>query len=98
MYLGESIMSQAHQVKVIGANGQVSLGKEFAGKMILIDKIDDATWIIKTGEFIPDSEKWLYQNDNLAKLDEAIQWAKKNKPRDNFAELVKEIENDKNKD
>jgi len=90
-------MSQAHQVKVIGSNGQVSLGKEFAGKMVSIDKIDSATWIIKTGEFIPDSEKWLYQNDNLAKLDKAIQWTKKNKPMDNFAQLVKEIENDKNK-
>jgi hypothetical protein len=47
------------QVKVIGANGQISLGKEFAGKMVVIDQISDGTWIIKSGEFIPDSEKWL---------------------------------------
>ena len=59
------------QVKIIGANGQVSLGKEFAGKMVLIDQVDASTWIIKSGEFIPDSEKWLHQAHNLSKLENA---------------------------
>lgn len=82
-------MSQ--QVKVIGMNGQVSLGKEFAGKMVLIDQIDDGTWIIKSGEFIPDSEKWLYEANNIAKLEKALDWAKKNKPVDNFEQLAKRV-------
>ena len=30
-------MTQHQQVKVIGGNGQLSLGKEFAGQMVLID-------------------------------------------------------------
>lgn len=80
------------QVKVIGTNGQVSLGKEFAGKMVLIDKINDDTWIIKSGAFIPDSEKWLYQNNNLAKIEKALKWAEKNKPVNNFEKLAKDIE------
>lgn len=83
-----------HQVKVIGTNGQLSLGKEFAGKMVLIDQIDESTWIIKRGQFIPDSEKWLYQNNNMDKLDRALQWAEKHQPIDNFDQLAKDIEND----
>jgi hypothetical protein len=80
------------QVKVIGANGQVSLGKEFAGKMILIDQIDNGTWIIKAGEFIPDSEKWLYQSgSSLGKLDKAIEWAHKHEPKNNFDDLAKKL-------
>lgn len=81
-------------IKMIGANGQISLGKEFAGKMILIDQVSKGIWIIKSGEFIPDSEKWLYQDNNLPKLNKALKWAEKNKPSDNFDKFVKKIKND----
>lgn len=81
------------QIKVIGSNGQLSLGKEFAGKMVLIDHISDDTWIIKSGAFIPDSEKWLYQGENISKLEKALEWTEKNDPQDNFDQLAKDIEN-----
>jgi hypothetical protein len=83
-------MSQ-QTVKVIGANGQVSLGKEFAGKTILVDQVSAGTWIIKIGVFIPDSEKWLYEGSNMAKLEKAIEWTEKHKPIDNFDQLAKKI-------
>lgn len=87
-------MSHHQQVKVVGANGQVSLGKAFAGKMILIDQIDDGTWIIKSGDFIPDSETWLHHDDHLAKLNKALKWAEKNKPVDNFEQLARKVKDD----
>lgn len=79
-------------VKVIGTNGQVSLGKEFAGKMILIDQLDATTWIIKSGTFIPDSEKWLHRTQDMSKLEKALAWTEKNEPKDNFNILVKKLE------
>lgn len=86
------------QVKVVGTNGQLSLGKEFAGKMVLIDQIDEGTWIIKSGKFIPDSEKWLHQSNHISKLEKAIDWAEKHKPIDNFEDFVQEVKHDSNKD
>lgn len=86
------------QVKTIGSNGQVSLGKEFAGKMVLVEQIEEGTWVIKCGEFIPDSEKWLYQTNAMAKIEKAADWAEKNQPSDNFDEIIKDIERDINKD
>jgi len=86
------------QVKTIGSNGQVSLGKEFAGKMVLVEQIEEGTWIIKSGEFIPDSEKWLHQANNMAKIERAIDWAEKNKPSENFDKIIQGLENDVNKD
>lgn len=76
------------QVKVIGINGQLSIGKEFAGKTVLVDQIDKTTLVIKVGTFVPDSEKWLYQGRNLAKLEKALEWAEKNMPLDNFEQFV----------
>ncbi len=61
--------------------------------MVLIDQVDDGTWIIKCGEFVPDSEKWLHQGDNLAKIEKAIDWAVKNKPSENFDEMIQGREN-----
>jgi hypothetical protein len=78
-------------VKIIGANGQLSLGKAYAGKMVLVEHTDADTWIIKAGTFIPDSEKWLHTKENIAKLERALAWDKKNPARDNFAEVVRKL-------
>jgi len=86
-------MQMNNHVKVIGANGQISLGKEFAGKMVSIDQINEGTWVIKVGQFIPDSEKWLHQGKDKAKLDKALEWAEKNEPKDNFNQLTRDIDN-----
>ena len=84
------------QFRVVGANGQVSIGKKFAGKLVAVNENDSGEVVIKLGEFIPDNEKWLYQGDNLDKLDKALAWAEKTPPQDNFAEFLAEmkIEND----
>lgn len=86
-------MNAHAQVKVVGINGQLSLGKAYAGKMVLVDQISEDTWIIKAGEFIPDAEKWLYQSGNLTKLEKALTWSENNKPTDNFDQLARDIEN-----
>lgn len=78
------------QVKVVGSNGQLSLGKEYAGKMVIIDQIDEGTWMIKAGVFLPDNERWLYQKGQMDKLDKAISWAEENEPKDNFEKFSKE--------
>jgi hypothetical protein len=83
------------EIKYVGNNGQISLGKEYAGKQVQILKSEEGTITIKSGVFIPDNEKWLYQGDNLEKLDKALNWAENHTPSDNFEEIKKRIlEND----
>lgn len=60
--------------------------------MVLIEQLDNGTWIIKTGKFVPTSEKSLSQGDTLTKLDKALSWAERNKPKDNLQEIVEKIE------
>ena len=67
------------QIKTIGSNGQISLGKEFAGESVLIENPEPGVWIVKIGKFIPNNEQWLYQENNSSKLDEALNWAANNK-------------------
>ena len=79
-------------IKQVALNGQVCLGKEYAGKQIQISKMKDGTLLIKPGQFIPDNERWLHTEAHLKKLDEAIHWAENNPRRDNFDKIVEAIE------
>ena len=59
-------------VKQVGASGQISLGKEFAGRTVVVDSSEPGVWVIKTAQTIPDSELWLHQPEAADRLDRAI--------------------------
>ena len=59
-------------VKQVGASGQISLGKEFAGRTVVIDSSEPGVWVIKTAQTIPDSELWLHQPEANARIDRAM--------------------------
>lgn len=65
-------------------------------KILIVSQLikqDDSTVIIKKGQFIPDSERWLYRDNNLEKLVNAVDESKKTPPRaDNFEEIMKKLE------
>ena len=61
-------------IKRIGASGQISLGKEFAGRTVVIDSSEPGVWVIKTAQTIPDSELWLHQPEQAKRLDRAVVW------------------------
>src|SRR5712691_263685 len=67
-------------VKTIGRSGQIVLGKEYAGRSVLVDQVEPGVWIIKVGEFVPDSERWFYEAQVQQEVEEAIAWAERNPP------------------
>ena len=62
-------------IKTVGRSGQISLGKEYAGRHVLFDEVEPGVWTIKLGEFIPDSERWLWQEATAQAVDRAVAWA-----------------------
>lgn len=67
-------------IKTIGRSGQISLGKEHAGRMVQVEELEEGVWMIKAGEFIPDNERWLHEPEVKARLDRAIAWAESTEP------------------
>lgn len=65
-------------VKQVGASGQLSLGKEYAGRTVIIENPEDGVWLIRTAQVIPDSELWLHEPSNLQKLEAGLQRAEAN--------------------
>jgi hypothetical protein len=67
------------EVKTIGGSGQISLGKEFAGRTVTVEEVERGVWIIKTAQVIPDNELWLHTPEVRASLDRALATAQKTK-------------------
>ena len=75
-------------IKVIGANGQISLGKQFAGRQVLVEEQEPGVWLVRTATVIPDNERRLYEPQAAADLARALDWAKANAPGDADVDAV----------
>jgi hypothetical protein len=75
-------------VKLIGANGQISLGKQFAGRQVLVEEQEPGVWLIRTATVIPDNERWLQSPQAASDLQRALAWTQENPPADETAEAL----------
>ncbi len=84
-------MPRLESVKTIGPNGQISLGKQFAGRQVIVEQREPGVWLVRTATIIPDNERWLHEPKAASDLVAALRWAAVNPPSDKNAEefLVK---------
>ena len=69
-------------VKVVGSDGQISLGKEFAGRQILVGEQEPGVWLVRTAVVIPDNERWLHERKTREDLRRALHWTQRHPPRE----------------
>ena len=60
---------------VVGANGQISIGKEFAGRQVVVEEREPGVWLVRTATVVPDNERWLHEPRGAADLQESLAWA-----------------------
>jgi hypothetical protein len=68
-------ISMPYSVKVVGTNGQISLGKQFAGRYVLVEEREPGVWMVRTATVIPDNERWLHEQKAATDLKSALTWA-----------------------
>ncbi|MCP9914873.1 hypothetical protein KBZ13_00070 [Cyanobium sp. ATX 6F1] len=74
--------TRAPAVKLVGANGQISLGKQYAGRPVLVEEREPGVWIVRSATVIPDNELWLHESKAAADLDAAMAWSINHAPND----------------
>ena len=83
--------TSAHStVKLIGANGQISLGKQYAGRQVLVEEHEPGVWLVRTVSVIPDNERWLHAPQSAADLRRALEWAATHAADDSAVDAVLE--------
>jgi len=70
-----AVTTRSPTVKVVGTNGQISLGKQYAGRQVLVEEREPGVWIVRTVTVIPDNERWLHEPKAAADLQEAMAWS-----------------------
>jgi hypothetical protein len=69
-------------IKLVGSNGQISLGKQYAGRHVLVEEHEPGVWIVRTAVVIPDNERWLHESKAAADLQAAMAWSVSHDPAD----------------
>jgi len=70
-----TVIASHSSVKVVGANGQISLGKQFAGRQVLVEEHEPGVWMVRTATVIPDNERWLHEPQAAADMSSALTWS-----------------------
>ncbi|MBI4405993.1 MAG: hypothetical protein HY537_17670 [Deltaproteobacteria bacterium] len=84
------------KVLTVPPNGQISIGKAWAGKQISVETVDDNQIVITAGTFIPAHQEMFYTREAKAKLDSFNEWSQKNPPKKTgFRELRKKLAKEK---
>ena len=65
----------------VAANGQISIGKEWAGKQILVEVISAHELRIVSGSFVPDRELPYHTQEAKQTLDAFDEWSEKTPPK-----------------
>lgn len=84
-------------LKQVGANGQISLGKEFAGQTVQVEQSEPGVWVVKTVVVIPTNEMYLHQPETYAGVQRAMTWAVENPPAESDLMRLFGDENDASK-
>ena len=55
--MNASLLAPKTSVKVVGSSGQISLGKEYAGRQVLIEEREPGVWLVRTALVIPETKR-----------------------------------------
>ena len=75
-------------VKVVGSNGQISLGKEFAGRQVLVEEREPGVWLVRTALVVPENELWLHQPKAREDLARALEWAQRHPAKESDPDAI----------
>lgn len=81
------------ELKIVGKSGQISLGKRYAGKTLQVARNEDGTITLTPVAVIPESQAWVFQEPHWSRLQEGLEWAKANAPKEtDLDEFVGRVE------
>jgi len=85
-------MKQAKKMLTVPPNGQISIGKKWAGREVLVEVVDDNQIVITSGTFIPAHQQTFYTKEAGVTLDQFSRWSVENPPKKtDLSKLKKEL-------
>ena len=78
------------EIKVVGKSGQISLGKNYAGKMLRLERRSDGTMLLTAVAMVPESQLWTVAEPHRSQIARGLTWAAETPAKDtNLKALTK---------
>jgi hypothetical protein len=63
------------EIKVVGKSGQISLGKNYAGKTLRLERRTDGTMVLTAVAVVPESQLWTLDEPHRSRIERGLVWA-----------------------
>ena len=70
-------MFRTRKVLTVPSNGQISIGKQWAGREVMVEMVDDNRLVITAGAFIPHDMATFYTEEAQAELAGFNRWSER---------------------
>ena len=80
MKRASAAVAERAEIKVVGKSGQISLGKNYAGKTLRLERRQDGTMVLTAVTMVPESQLWTLQEPHRSRIRRALAWAAETPP------------------
>jgi hypothetical protein len=68
------------EIKVVGKSGQISLGKNYAGKALRVEHRRGGVIVLTAVAVIPESQLWTLEEPHRSQIERGLTWASSTAP------------------
>jgi hypothetical protein len=62
-------------IKRVGQSGQVSIGRELAGKLLRLEQLEDGRLLLTPVVDVPESQVWTLREPDKSRIERGLAWA-----------------------
>jgi chromosomal replication initiation ATPase DnaA len=63
------------ELKRVGQSGQISAGRELAGKLLRLEQLDDGRLLLTPVVDVPESQLWTLREPHKSRIERGLAWA-----------------------
>ena len=70
------------EIKRVGLSGQISVGRELAGKLLRLEQLGDGRLLLTPVVDVPESQLWTLSEPHKSRIERGLEWAAQTAPRE----------------
>lgn len=63
------------ELKRVGQSGQISVGRELAGKLLRLEQLEDGRLLLTPVVDVPESQLWTLREPHKSRIERGLAWA-----------------------
>ncbi len=70
------------ELKRVGQSGQISVGRELAGKLLRLEQLEGGQLLLTPVVDVPESQLWTLSEPHKSRIERGLAWAAKTPPKE----------------